>query len=106
MRSLLEGHNLFQARCAACHTLGKGDLLGPDLLGVTNRREPGWLARYLRAPDWMRAQQDPIALELSARYTSMPMPNLGLTNAQVDLLTGYLEAQGAGLQRSQTTDPR
>jgi protein SCO1/2 len=106
MRSLLEGHNLFQARCAACHTLGKGDFLGPDLKGVTSRREPGWLARYLAAPDWMRAQQDPIALELSARYTSMPMPNLGLTNTQVDLLISYLEAQGAGLQGAQRTDPR
>lgn len=106
MRSLLEGANLFQARCAACHTIGKGDRLGPDLSGVTKRRERDWLARYLLAPDWMRSQGDPIALELSAKYTGVPMPNLGLTETQVDLLIGYLEAQGAGLQGSHRTDPR
>src|SRR5262245_2674793 len=28
---------LFQSRCAACHTVGKGDAVGPDLAGVTTR---------------------------------------------------------------------
>lgn len=42
-----KGQFLFESRCAACHTLGAGERLGPDLLGVTTRRERSWLARYL-----------------------------------------------------------
>ncbi len=43
-----EGETIFQAQCAACHTIGGGPLVGPDLLGVTERRENDWLIRWIR----------------------------------------------------------
>jgi len=69
---------LFQSRCSACHTIGQGDRVGPDLAGVTTRRERAWLARYLAVPDQMLAEGDPIALGLLAQYKNVPMPNLRL----------------------------
>ncbi|MCP5115571.1 MAG: cytochrome c, partial [bacterium] len=48
-----EGHELFEAKCTSCHTIGGGPLVGPDLEGVTSRREPDWLARWLSEPDAM-----------------------------------------------------
>src|SRR4029450_2119355 len=33
----------FTRVCSACHTFGKGSLIGPDLKGVTNRRTRAWL---------------------------------------------------------------
>src|SRR5437870_2762030 len=62
------GAYVFQSRCSACHTVGKGDTVGPDLAGVTTRRERSWLVRYLRAPDQMLAEKDPIATALSASF--------------------------------------
>jgi len=91
-RILLEGHALFQNRCAACHTFGKGGPLGPDLQGVTARRERDWLIRYLRAPDHVRAGKDAIAVEL-AKQNTVPMPNLGLTRTEVADLLNYLETR-------------
>ena len=88
------GTYLFQSRCAACHTVGKGDAVGPDLAGVTTRREHAWLVQYLRAPDQMLAAQDPIAVALSAQYKNVPMPNLRLSNDEIDIVLSYLEAQG------------
>ena len=41
------GQYLFATRCAACHTIGNGDKIGPDLLGVTNVRDRAWLARMI-----------------------------------------------------------
>jgi len=32
-----KGEYLFQTHCNACHTIGKGDSVGPDLLNVTKR---------------------------------------------------------------------
>lgn len=40
------GQALYEQRgCPACHTLGAGSLVGPDLRGVTERRDRDWLVR-------------------------------------------------------------
>ena len=45
------GKALFQSKgCVACHTIGKGKLVGPDLKGVTNRRDQEWIAKWLKEP--------------------------------------------------------
>ena len=88
------GAYLFQSRCAACHTVGKGDAVGPDLAGVTTRRARAWLVEYLRAPEQMLAAQDPIAIALAAQYKSVPMPNLRLSNNEIAMVLSFLEAQG------------
>ncbi len=87
------GEALYLKACAACHTVGKGDLVGPDLKGVTTRRDRAWLVRFLVAPDVLRAQKDPIAVELDARYKGVSMPNLGLSEVDAGDLIVYLEAQ-------------
>ena len=38
--------------------------------------------------------QDPIAVALSAKYKDIPMPNLRLSNDEIDMVLSYLEAQG------------
>ncbi len=92
------GDYTFQTRCSTCHTIGKGDGVGPDLAGVTTRRDRGWLARYLKAPDQMLAEKDPIAVALSAKYKNVPMPNLRLSEGEIAALLAYLEAQSASLE--------
>ena len=86
------GQLLFHNRCAACHTFGKGDNLGPDLQGLTARRERNWIVRYLAEPEKMRAAKDPIALELAKNHKVL-MPNLSLTNKELGELIEYLEAK-------------
>jgi len=36
---------LFGQKCTSCHTIGEGNKIGPDLLGVDQRRELPWLRR-------------------------------------------------------------
>lgn len=89
------GHNgqrLFQSKCTACHTIGKGDRIGPDLAGVTDRRDDAWLARYISAPDEMLAQGDPIATALYNKYKRVGMPNLRLGSSDIADLVSYLAA--------------
>jgi protein SCO1 len=96
---------LFQSRCSACHTIGQGDRVGPDLAGVTTRRERAWLARYLAVPDQMLAEGDPIALALFAQYKNVPMPNLRLSETDVAALLAYLEAQNTARQGTERQEP-
>ncbi|MGE5442994.1 MAG: c-type cytochrome [Ignavibacteriales bacterium] len=84
-----KGKGLFQSKgCAGCHTIGKGKLTGPDLKGVTQRRSEEWLKKWIKSPDTM-VFTDPTAKELLKQYLT-PMPNLGLTDDEVNALISYL----------------
>lgn len=71
--------------------------MGPDLAGVTRRRDRGWLIRYLRVPDQMLAEKDPIAVVLFARYRSVPMPNPRLSDGEIRVLLSFLAAHSGAL---------
>jgi protein SCO1 len=94
------GQYQFQRQCAVCHTLGQGDDgKGPDLLGVTDRRDRTWLMRYIMAPEKMRAAGDPIATALSNKYKTVRMPNLSLASVDVADVLAYLEAHSGSAPR-------
>lgn len=101
-QSAEDGQALFQRKCAACHSIGQGDMLGPDLKGVTIRRDGDWLARFVAAPNQVIASGDPIATELLSKF-SMQMPNLGLTEMEVAALIAYLKAQDGAAPELQPT---
>ncbi|MFL5453884.1 MAG: SCO family protein [Myxococcales bacterium] len=86
-----QGKYMFQTRCAACHTVGKGDSVGPDLAGLTSRRDKAWVTRYLHEPDAMLAQKDPIAVSLFEKFKAVRMPNLALSKYEITTLLEYLE---------------
>lgn len=89
------GQYLFTKECAACHTIGHGDKIGPDLLRVTNVRDPAWLRRYIHEPDKMLAEKDPIAMELFEKYKQVRMPNLRVGDIDMDALINFLISQDA-----------
>lgn len=104
IQGLDAGGYLFRTRCAACHTIGQGDAVGPDLLGVARTRERAWLKRFIKTPDEMLAEKDPIAMELFARYKEVRMPNLRMGDGDVEALIGYLEAQSTARQDPERQD--
>ena len=88
-----QGEAVFSAKCAACHTIGGGTLVGPDLDGVSTRRDTAWLTRWIAEPDLMLEEGDPIAVDMLAEFNDIPMPNLSLTDLEVASLVAYLDAQ-------------
>lgn len=92
------GEEIFQSLCAACHTIGKGKLVGPDLAGVTTRREESWLRRQIKEPDALIAENDPIAMQLLQEADNVEMPPPDLSDEEVVAVIAYLkstEQQGA-----------
>ncbi|HXG94993.1 MAG TPA: SCO family protein [Blastocatellia bacterium] len=96
-----KGEYLFATRCGACHTIGQGDKVGPDLLGVTKTRDRAWLARFIAVPDKVLAEKDPIATALFKKYKEVQMPNLGLHEVDVATLIQYMEARTAALNAAE-----
>ncbi len=99
VRNISQGEHLFRTRCATCHTIGDGQeglaegLEGPDLLGVTKRRDRAWLSRWIAEPDQMLAEKDPIAMGLYAKYDNLPMPNMRLSELDVTDLLRYVGSE-------------
>ncbi len=90
--SAQEGEKLFTEKCTACHTIGKGKLIGPDLSGVTTRRAGSWLKRQIKEPDRLIAEKDPIVMELLKESNNVPMVPLGLSDAEVEAVIAYLKS--------------
>lgn len=85
------GQYIFATQCAACHSIGQGDRIGPDLLGVTKIRDRAWLVRLIAEPEKLLADDDPIATALYEQYNQVNMPNLRLADADVHAVVQYLE---------------
>jgi protein SCO1/2 len=72
--------------------------VGPDLEGVTERRDRDWLMKFIANPQRMRRQQDPIALALAAKYPTVRMPAMGMAANDAKDLLAYLDTRQAALR--------
>ena len=107
LRSIPRGEQIYRTRCASCHTLTGNELagaLGPDLLGVSQRREEQWLYDWLKAPDQMIKKKDPIAISLYKKYNNLAMPNMRLHQKEAQQLLSYINDETERLQ-GKTTGP-
>jgi mono/diheme cytochrome c family protein len=104
-QSAEEGEAIFEAKCTACHTIGGGDTVGPDLKGITSIRERDWLLRFISSPNKMISEGDPIALELFEKFNKVPMPNMGLSEKKVSSILAYLETTGTSQAKAPSTQP-
>jgi len=98
------GQAMFKKICAPCHTIGVGDRVGPDLRGVTERRDRAWLSSFIRNPAKVRAEQDPVALALAAKYPGVHMPFLRVSEIDAADLIAYLEAETSRLSDAPTAE--
>ncbi len=92
----------FESKCFACHSLGNGRKLGPDLAGVTQRRTADWITSWLKSPEDMLAKDDQ-AKALLKEFNGVPMPNQNLSDKEIRQYLKYFQwydAQPAGSVQS------
>jgi len=85
----VQGKLTFESKCLACHSIGGGDKMGPDLYGVTRHADAAWLTRWLRNPDEL-LKADPHAKEMLAKY-KVPMPNQNLSEEGIKDVIAYFK---------------
>lgn len=98
-----EGSTIFASKCAACHTIGKGKTVGPDLKGITSQEDPAWLKRWIASPSTLVKENDPEATRLVKQYP-LQMPDLGLSSPDIDAVLAYI-AQQSGNTRAAVKGP-
>jgi cytochrome c2 len=99
------GQALFKKMCAPCHTIGVGDRVGPDLRGVTARRERAWLSDFIQNPARLRALHDPVAMALAETFPAVRMPVLGIAHQDAADLISFLDTETLRLQNAPDPTP-
>src|SRR5262245_31833833 len=92
------GSAMFAKLCAGCHTIGRGDRVGPDLDGLTLRRSRAWISDFLIDPIKLRARKDPIVLALAAKFPGVRMPYLKIHASDAADLISYIDAHSKAPQ--------
>lgn len=87
-----KGEETFAAKgCSACHKIGGGKLVGPDLKGVTARRDETWIKKMILRPDVM-IKDDETAKKLFVEHLT-PMPNQGVNpTTELPFILSYLKS--------------
>jgi len=86
---------IFNQRCTACHTFGKGVKVGPDLKGVTARRQRPWLLKFVRSSQQVIAGGDKTANDLFRTFKRQRMPDwTDLTPQDVNAILDWLAVDG------------
>jgi mono/diheme cytochrome c family protein len=86
----------FDDNCAGCHTIGGGPSGGPDLQGVTRRRDRDWLIRFMLDPEAFAS--DPLVVRMTKEADGMTMSATpGLTRDLAEAILALIEQRsGAG----------
>ena len=89
--AVLKGEQIFKANCTACHVMGDKKLIGPGLLGVTDRREKEWLKKWINSSSDFIASGDPDAIAIFEEYNKVAMTNFYFSDEDSEALYAYLE---------------
>lgn len=87
------GAALFKSNaCNSCHAVGK-KLTGPDLAGLSERREEGWIVKWIHNPQGMIDSGDPQAVELKSQFATTMAPYANLSEGDIKDIIAYLKAE-------------
>ena len=88
------GKQTFQKSCAACHSIGGGKLVGPDLAGVNDKRPEDWLLKYIRSSQTLVKSGDKVAAALFEEFNKIPMPDQALSDEQIKKVLAHIKEAG------------
>lgn len=86
------GKEIFTQTCGACHTIGRGRLVGPDLVNIHARRTEDWILKFVKSSQSVIKSGDEYADSLFQTYNRLVMPdqpNLG--DDQIKDIISYIK---------------
>lgn len=88
------GKTLFeQKQCMACHSIGDGVVIGPDLEGVLDRRSVDWIRKFITNPEKM-IENDSIAKRIYEENDKILMPTPQATEEEIEAIIHYIAREG------------
>ncbi len=82
--------DLFDEFCADCHSIGDGDMKGPDLLGVEQMHSEQWLIKFILSAKTMINSGDKKAVLIWEKYDKKKMPDTKLSEEEIITVIDYI----------------
>ncbi len=102
--NVVAGEQIFKTRCTACHTIGKGKLIGPDLAGILDRRDQEWVAQFIRNSQELIESGDEQAKAIFEEF-KVPMPPHDFSDQEMKDLLAFLAQHPTASPAKVTTTP-
>ena len=87
-----DGAQIYKANCTACHMIGGGRLVGPDLQGITEKRTKDWLKKWINSSSELIASGDADAIAIFEEYNKSVMTNFYFSDEEYEALYSYLQS--------------
>lgn len=95
--SNIDGQLLFERHCTQCHKIGER-LIGPNLAGITERRDMDWIIHFVQNSQEMIQAGDEYAVALFEEFNQVPMPPQPLNPSEVRAVIDYVEEASSDMQ--------
>ncbi len=96
---------LFDELCADCHSIGEGDMKGPDLMGIEQIHTEDWLIKFIRSAKTVINSGDPKAIKSWEQYNKGNMPDNSLSDAEIKSLIDYIRSLNKNIVEEKYFDP-
>jgi len=96
-----DGEAIFKQNCAACHKLGKR-FIGPDLIGVNQKRSEDWLLSFIKSSQTMIKSGDADAVAIYEEFNQVMMTDLAhLSDDDIKTILSYIEQQSSSMNSTE-----
>lgn len=103
-QDIADGESNFKLTCAACHSIGKGRLVGPDLANIEQRQPEEWIIKFVKSSQSVINSGDKYADSLFQAFNKVIMPDQPtLTDNQIKNIIAYIKNK-SGAPSSTTSD--
>lgn len=91
-----DGGALYKQKCSACHKIGGGRFVGPDLKDVTTKRSEEWLHKWINSSSALIASGDKDANAIYNEFNKMAMPDQNLSDAEMKAVLAFIKGESGG----------
>ncbi|MDG1136227.1 MAG: cytochrome c3 family protein [Bacteroidales bacterium] len=81
-------------QCKVCHNIDGAKLIGPNLKGISEKRDEAWLIKFIQNSQEMIKNGDELAVQVYNENNKIPMPSHDFTDEEVRGLLLYIEGGG------------
>lgn len=89
------GETIFKNSCQACHSIGGGRMVGPDLNNISDNRSDDWLISFVRSSQSMIKAGDPDAVAIFEEYNKVIMPDQMLSDDEIKDVLNFIQEQSS-----------
>ncbi|MBL1213889.1 MAG: c-type cytochrome [Ignavibacteriae bacterium] len=100
------GQDIFSKTCFACHTIGEGKRVGPDLANVHQRRNEEWLIKFIQSSNSLIESGDSLAIAVFEENNKILMPDQPLTELEAKAVIDYISSNSPDPNNPNTKTPK